>query len=336
MSRRAGQARRPQGAGRPANVGGRKGALGPVRGERAALPWAWSCPFGNDCGYFHPRTGSWIRLTCERWCGQPHRPRHYGTPVSITEDAPVQAPPQPRPRRRAAAAWWWLVAVCVLLLVAVAATLTIWWAASRETRTTSYRVLGDLAGIRLDLGDADVEIDGGATAVEVRRVDRFAYGAPVGGAPLDRRRRRSRIVSRCPDQVLGSCRTVYRLTVPDNVPLEIETSSGSVRLSGVRATVQVSTGSGAISATGFCGFPLRASSDSGDVQRARRVLGRPARAALAQRRRARGRPVRALPDRRPERLGLDAASAASRRSDDAPFQIQALSTSGDVTVEAAS
>ena len=67
----------------------------------------------------------------------------------------------------------------MLILVVVAATLAIWWAASRETRTTSYRVLGDLAGIRLDLGDADVEIDGGATAVEVRRVDRFAYGRPA-------------------------------------------------------------------------------------------------------------------------------------------------------------
>ncbi|MBO9706425.1 MAG: hypothetical protein J7474_13075, partial [Arthrobacter sp.] len=67
------------------------------------------------------------------------------------------------------AAWWWLVTVSVVLLVGAAATLAIWWAASRETRTTSYRVLGDLSGIRLDLGNADVEIDGGASAVEVRR-----------------------------------------------------------------------------------------------------------------------------------------------------------------------
>ena len=53
--------------------------------------------------------------------------------------------------------------------------------------------------------------------------------------------------------------------MPDNVPLEIQTSSGSVRVSGVRASVRISTGSGAISATGFCGFLLRASSDTGDV-----------------------------------------------------------------------
>ena len=94
----------------------------------------------------------------------------------------MQARPQPSALPGRAAAWWWLVTASVLILVGVAATLAIWWAASRETRTTSYRVLGDLAGIRLDLGDADVEIDGGATAVEVRRVDRFAYGAPSASA----------------------------------------------------------------------------------------------------------------------------------------------------------
>ena len=153
-----------------------------------ALPWAWSCPFGNDVDTSTPRQGLRLRLTRERWCGQPHRPPHYGTPVSITEDAPVQARPEPRRAPGRAAAWWWLVTACVVILVVVAATLAIWWAASRETRTTSYRVLGDLAGIRLDLGDADVEIDGGATAVEVRRVDRFAYGAPSRRAPLGRRR----------------------------------------------------------------------------------------------------------------------------------------------------
>ena len=143
--------------------------------------------------------------------------------MSITEDAPAVAPPEQRPvalALRGMVVRWSRPAS--LLLVAVAAALTIAWLASRETRTTSYRVLGDLAGIRLDLGDADVEIDGGATAVEVRRVDRFAFGEPS----VERRTKdggRFSIVSRCPDQVLGDCRTVYRLTVPDNVPIEIET-----------------------------------------------------------------------------------------------------------------
>jgi len=74
--------------------------------------------------------------------------------MTVTEDVPVMARPQPRAAPGRSAAWWWLVAACAAILVVVAATLAVWWAASRETRTTSYRVLGDLAGIRLDLGVA--------------------------------------------------------------------------------------------------------------------------------------------------------------------------------------
>src|SRR5690606_17559800 len=99
---------------------------------------------------------------------------------------------------------------------------------------------------------------------EVRRVDRFAFGAPshetrtVDNGEVT-------IVSRCPKQVLGSCRASYRLAIPDNVPVEIETTSGTVRLSGVRASVQAVTREGDISAAGFCGFSLDATSDSGRV-----------------------------------------------------------------------
>ena len=254
--------------------------------------------------------------------------------VSITEDAPVQAPPhQARPERRAKR-WWWLVAACGLVLLICAVTLVVWWAVSLETRTTSYRVLGDLAGIRLDLGDADVEIDGGATAVEVRRVDRFAYGAPaeeqrsIAGGTLS-------IVSRCPDQVLGSCRASYRLTVPDNVPLEIETTGGSVRVSRVRASVQINSDQGKIEATGFCGFLLRASSDTGGVSAASEC------SADRLELRSRTGDVHATVPSGRYQIDAQSDSGTTRirglsDSDDAPFQIQALSTSGDVTVEAAS
>ena len=54
--------------------------------------------------------------------------------------------------------------------------------------------------------------------------------------------------------------------MPDNVPLEIQTSGGTVNVTGVRASVTITTGSGSIAATGFCGFLLRASSDSGNVR----------------------------------------------------------------------
>jgi hypothetical protein len=254
--------------------------------------------------------------------------------VSVTEDALVQGRSESQPAPAGTAAWWWLVAVSVIALVASGATLAIWWAASRETRTTSYRVLGDLAGIRLDLGDADVEIDGGANAVEVRRVDRFAYGAPS-------RERHSvsdgtlAINSRCPDQVLGSCRATYRLAVPDNVPLEIQTASGSVSLTGVRSSVTVSTGTGPISAAGFCGFQLRASSDSGSV----RALAECSADRLDLR--SRSGAVRVVVPTGRYSIEAESDSGAVRvrgltTAPDAPFQIQAVSTSGDVSVEAAS
>ena len=252
-------------------------------------------------------------------------------PVSITEDAAVQAPPKPPGAASRPGAWWWLVAACLAILVAVAATLAIWWAASRETRTTTYRVLGDLAGLRLDLGNADVEIDGGATALEVRRVDRFAYGRPA-------REQKSiadgtlRVKSRCPEQVLGSCRASYRITVPDNVPVTIETSGGSVSVSGVRATVQISSGSGPITATGFCGFLLRARSDSGDVRAVSEC------SADRLELRSRSGDVSAVIPAGRYQIDAQSDSGTTRirgltNVADAPFQVQALSTSGDVSVE---
>ncbi len=259
----------------------------------------------------------------------------YGSPVSITEDAPAPAQAPPRSIVRTASGrpspWWLLVAICVLVLVAVATAITTWWAATRETRTTSYRVLGDLAGIRLDLGAADVEIDGGAGAVEVRRVDRFAFGHPSG----ERRAVAAGVLtvaSRCPAQVLGTCRTAYRVAVPDNVPVTLRTSSGSVRLVGVRASVTVTTSSGPVVADAFCGFSLRASSDTGAVRAVTQCS--PDRLEL----RSRSGDVRAAVP--PGRYRVDAQSASGRLrvrgltlADDAPFQIQALSTTGDVTVE---
>jgi hypothetical protein len=244
------------------------------------------------------------------------------------------APPEPRHESPSSSgAWWFLVAACALVLVTVAVALLVAWLATRETRTTSYRVLGDLAGIRLDVGDADVEITGGATAVEVRRVEQFAFGK----SSEERRTTdggRFTVVSRCPDQVLGRCQTVYRLTVPDNVPLDIETGSGSVTLSGVRATVHVSTGSGAIAATAFCGFSLRATSDSGDVSAASECS-----ADRLELRSGSGDVQAVVPAGR-YRIDAQSDSGSTRVSgvttvEDAPFQIQALSTSGDVTVESA-
>jgi hypothetical protein len=251
--------------------------------------------------------------------------------VSIAAGAPPEA--QGFPAAQRSRAWRWLVAASVLVLLLVAAVLAAWWVATRETRTSTYDVLGDLGGITLDLQDADVQIDGGSTAVEVRKVDRFAFGRPSS----ERRSVRDGVltlVSRCADQVLGGCRTSYRLTVPDNIPVTIRTSSGGVRLTGVRASVKVNTGSGPISATRFCGHSLAAVSDSGAVSAA-------AECSVEQLTlRSRSGDVTAVVPAGRYRVDAESDSGTSRvrgvtDADDALFQVQALSTSGNVSVDGA-
>ena len=255
------------------------------------------------------------------------------TRVSITEDAPVQARESHAGPGPAPVAWWWLVAASAAVLVLVAAVLVIWSARSHEKRTTPYRILGDVTGLRLNVGEADVEIDGGASAIEMTRIEEFSFGRPSVGEPRVQDGKVD-VTSRCPEQVIGSCRVSYRLAVPDNVPIIIETSSGRVDLAGVRASVQISTGSGAIRATGFCGFSLRAVSDTGPVSTVSECS-----ADRLELRSTTG-DVRAVVPA--ARYSIDAQSDAGEvrtrglvSSEDAPFEIQALSTTGDVTVEAA-
>lgn len=254
------------------------------------------------------------------------------TRVSITEDAPVQAPQSASAPGPAAVAWWWLVAASALVLVLVAAVLTVWQIRSHERVTTPYRILGDVAGLRLDVGAADVEIDGGASAIEVRKFDEFSFGRPSVEERSVERRTVS-VISRCPEQVLGSCHVRYRLAIPDNVPLVIETTSGNVDLAGVRATVSITTESGSIKATGFCGFSLSAVSNTGDISTASEC------SADRLELRSHTGDVRAVVPA--ARYTVDAQSDTGEVRtrglspvDDAPFQIQALSTDGDVVVEA--
>jgi hypothetical protein len=258
--------------------------------------------------------------------------------VSITDDAPAPARTAPDSDAqspglvRRTSAWWWLVAVSALALLGVAAVLGLWWWASGAERVATYRVVGELAGIRLDLRDADVTIDGGGTsAVEVRRTDSFAFDRP----PLERRAVRNgvlQISSRCPDTLLGTCRAAYRLSVPDNVPIRVATTSGAVRIDGVRASATVSTGSGPIAVDAFCGFLLRATSESGAIAAAADCS-----TERLELRSNRGDVRLQVP---PGRYRIDAQSDGGRRqvrgvtlAEDAPFAIQALSTRGDVIVE---
>lgn len=230
-------------------------------------------------------------------------------------------------------AWWWLVAASASVLVVAAAVMVVWSIRSHEQRTTPYRILGDVTRLQLDLGDADVEIDGGASAIEMTRIEEFSFGRPSTGEPRVENGTVS-VVSRCPEQVLGACRVRYRLTVPDNVPLVIETTSGTVDLAGVRASVQISTGSASIRATGFCGFSLRAVADTGNVSTVSEC------SADRLELRSRTGNVRAVVPAARYTVDVQSERGEARTrgivpTEDAPFQIQALSTDGDVTVEAA-
>jgi hypothetical protein len=257
--------------------------------------------------------------------------------MSITEDAP--APPAARRspllipgRARRASPWWWLVLVCSVLLLSAFAVMTAWWIASGETQVAQYRVLGTVSAIELDVGAADVEIVGGASnAVAVRRTAEFAFGRPP-----DQTRRLDgdvlQIRSRCPETVLGTCRAAYRITVRDNVQVNVVTTSGRVRVTSLHGSARIQTGSGAIAVDGFCGFQLSATSVSGDVRGV--AACSPDRMDL----RSTGGDVNAVVPT--GRYRVDASSARGRTevrnltdTDDAPFAVQAISGSGDVIVE---
>jgi DUF4097 and DUF4098 domain-containing protein YvlB len=132
--------------------------------------------------------------------------------------------------------------------------------------------------------------------------------------------------------VIASCSASYRVTVPDNIPVTVRTSSGDVRFDAYRGSATIATTTGSISVGSYCGFLLQARAESGDVQ---------ASAACAPERmllRSRSGDVRAIVP--PGRYRVDADSDGGHRrvtgltpAEDAPFQIQALSGAGDVDVE---
>lgn len=226
-----------------------------------------------------------------------------------------------------------MVAVSAVLIAGSALVLGIWWLGSSEQRIASYSVRGSLTSISLDLGGANAIVVGGGMRpdVSVRRTDSFAFGRiadadrQVSGGVL-------RLRSRCPDIVLGTCSAVYQVTVPDNVPVNVRTSSGDVRFTNYRGSARIDTQTGDITVGSFCGFALQARAETGNVT---------ANASCALERmelRSRTGDIHAIVP--PGRYRLDADSDAGSRqvrgitqADDAPFQIQALSSAGNVGVE---
>ena len=220
-----------------------------------------------------------------------------------------------------------------VLVLGSGVTMVAWWLVSSERSVASYSVRGSVNSITLDLAGADAEIVGGGDrpAVEVRRADDFAFGRRADAA---RRAANGELAirSRCPRTIMKACSASYRLTVPDNVRVTVRTTSGSVRFTGFRGSAQVDTGTGDIAVAGFCGFALRARTQAGDLSAA---------ASCAVERlelRSRTGDVHAVVP--PGRYQVDADTDDGRRSvlgltaaEDAPFQIQALSSAGDVLVE---
>jgi hypothetical protein len=229
--------------------------------------------------------------------------------------------------------WARLVTVSAVLVLGCLLTLAAFAVASQHERVVSYPVRGSLNGLTLDLGDADVTIVRGARnpAVQIQRRERYAFGHSAhatrqidGGVFMLR--------SRCPRTVLHSCSVRYRVSVPDNVPIDVRTTTGSVRLEGYRGSARLTSTGGDLTIADFCGFGLQARTVSGKLS-----AGADCALQELSLRSTTGSVHAVVP---PGRYRLDAETAAGDRTvrgvidaSDAPFSLQALSSSGDVLVE---
>jgi hypothetical protein len=225
--------------------------------------------------------------------------------------------------------------VCAAVVALGATVLLIWSVVSTERREVSYSVRGEISGVSLDLGDADVEVRGGgrATAVTVEHVDHFGFDhGPTAQRAIARGVFSVR--SRCPSTVLHGCSVRYRVVVPDNIPLSVRTDAGSVRFRGYRGSARVRTGRGDIDISGFCGFALQARADGGGDVTANTACP-PPQLTL----RTTTGSVRAIVP--PGRYRVDASTSGEGGTPQvrgvtadagAPYSIQALSSSGRVTV----
>jgi hypothetical protein len=240
----------------------------------------------------------------------------------------------PGPATAARISRWGIVVMASVLVVGGAvAALAIASVTTSHERVVSFDVRGSLSSVMLDVDDADVMVTGGGrrAVLGVQRTDRYAFGhdadvqRTVAGEEL-------RLRSRCPNAVPRACSVSYRVVVPDNVPVMVRTTSGNVSFRGYRGSARVTTRSGDVDIAGFCGFSLQARAESGDI--AADAACPPQELTL----RSNEGGVRvSVP---PGRYQVEAESASGSESvrgldavADAPFAIQALSSSGDVSVE---
>jgi len=229
--------------------------------------------------------------------------------------------------------WPLLVAVSLVLLVGATAAVAALWLASGQVKTASYVVDGSPSGVQIRVVSGDVVLLGGAQgSVAVRRTDRSTFGH----GPIEWRRMvggRLEIASTCPRLVVGDCAASYRVAVPDNVPVSIRTDHGTIRVEGYRGSAALTTGTGAILVDAFCGYTLRATSARGDVSVVTSCAPQQLEAHSASGDVSVTVPVDHY--RIDASAGGGPATVRGLTSDpNAPWEIQALSTSGDVTVQA--
>lgn len=228
--------------------------------------------------------------------------------------------------------WDTAIAVSALVLIVVALALAVGWFATHTTRTTTSTINATVTRIELQLPSGSVDIVGGTgSAVQVRRIDKFAFGhaaherRSLSGGVL-------RLSSSCPRIIVGSCSSSYRITVPEGVAISVSTTGGDVHFADFRGSAAIQTGSGNVAVDTFCGFGLSATSRSGDL----RVTAACAPEKLNLRSDS-GNAIALVP---PGRYRIQASSSSGRRhiagvvpTAQATFSIGVQSRSGDVAVE---
>jgi hypothetical protein len=229
--------------------------------------------------------------------------------------------------------WALIVAASCFALAAAAAAMGVLWLATSGNRSVSYPFSGPLLRIEIEVGSGDVHIlGGGRSDVHVRKTERFAYGhSPQERLDLDGGV--LKIVSQCASLIVGTCSADYELAVPDNVALTVRATDGDVRLDGYRGSVDVATTRGRIAINRFCGFLLQATARRGNID-----VDTDCASERLELRSDSGDVTAVVPGGR-YRIDADAndGQVVLRdvvAADDAPWEIQALSGRGDVTIVA--
>ena len=234
-------------------------------------------------------------------------------------------------RARHLSPWGRLVAASVFVVVAAAAAMTGLWAATSGSRSTSFIAAAEVLRVEIDLDRGNVQLfGGGLDEVSVRRTDHFAYDhSPNEVRTLDDGVLRIR--STCADLLLGSCSSNYRVRVSDNVPVVVRAPHGNIRLADYRGSAELDTTFGSITVASFCGFVLQATTKTGDID-----VQAGCSADRLELRSDTGDVSATVPEGQYRVDAGNSNGSASVRgvtpAADAPWSIQALSNTGNVTV----